>query len=69
MVITLEGKEVDTDTLEVDGIDTKDYPDFCDAYFSKGFFVDGTELTGDQLDQLGEHHREYLHEKVHARFH
>ena len=23
------------DNIEVDGIDTKDYPDFCDAYNSK----------------------------------
>lgn len=68
-IITIEGKEVDTDTLVVDGIDMKDYPDFCDAYFEKGFFADGTELTEDQLSWLAEHHGDLLHEKIERKLH
>ena len=45
---------VDLDSLVVDGIDTRDYPDFCDAYFSKGYYLDGTPLPDDVLETLGE---------------
>lgn len=41
--------------LEVDGVDTKDYPDFCDAYFSHGVWKEtGIELTEDELENLAE---------------
>jgi hypothetical protein len=45
---------VDLDSLVVDGIDTRDYPDFCDAYFSGGCYLDGTELPDDLLEELSE---------------
>ena len=45
---------VDLGSLVVDGIDTRDYPDFCDAYFSKGYYLDGTELPDDLLEELSE---------------
>ena len=47
--------------LEVEGVDTRDYPDFCDAFFSKGFWIEtGIELTDNELDQLGEEYPELL---------
>jgi hypothetical protein len=46
----LNGKKVVD--LEVDGVDSTDYPDFSDAYFSGGCYEDGTPLTDDELDQL-----------------
>ena len=42
-------KAVDVETLEVDGIDSNDYPEFSDAYFSAGKTVDGRELSGYHL--------------------
>lgn len=39
---------------EVDGIDTRDYPDFCDSYISWACYKDGTELTDTELEQLNE---------------
>jgi hypothetical protein len=50
----LNGKEVDRNSLEIDGVDTKDYPDFVDTYFSSATFMDGTALNDDQLDALSE---------------
>ena len=41
------------DNIEVDGIDTKDYPDFCDAYISSADY-DGVPMTDEQLDELNE---------------
>jgi len=49
--------------LEVDGVDTRDYPDFCDAYFSAGTWIDtGKELTEDELVVLSDTHCELLNE-------
>ena len=41
------------DNIEIDGIDTKDYPDFCDAYISSADY-DGVPMTDEQLDELNE---------------
>ena len=41
------------DNIEIDGIDTKDYPDFCDAYISSAEY-DGVPMTDEQLDELNE---------------
>ena len=46
----LNGKKVVG--LEVDGVDSGDYPDFCNAYFSSGCYEDGTPLTDDELNKL-----------------
>lgn len=51
--IKLNGREVDD--IVIDGIDPKDYPDFCDAYISSACYVDtGEELTDEELDELNE---------------
>jgi len=50
------------ESVEVDGIDTNDYPDFCDAFISYAE-MDGIELTEDQLDEVNEN-SEFIHEKV-----
>tara|TARA_R110000744_G_C19098857_1_gene533335 strand:+ start:153 stop:338 length:186 start_codon:yes stop_codon:yes gene_type:complete len=39
--------------IEVDGIDTTDYPDFCDAFISSAEY-DGVEMTEEQLYALNE---------------
>ena len=41
------------DNLEFDGIDTKDYPDFVDAYIS-GADYEGKPMTDEQLETLNE---------------
>ena len=49
--------------LEVDGVNTSDYPDFCDAFFSKGKWIEtGKELTDDELDELGNKYPEVLND-------
>ena len=37
--------------VEVEDIDTDDYPDFCDAYISYAEYK-GKEMTEDQLEEL-----------------
>jgi hypothetical protein len=48
----------------VDGIDMKDYPDFCDAYFEFAIYEDGTPLTDDELIELTDNNQDILHEMV-----
>jgi hypothetical protein len=49
--------------VEIDGVDTRDYPEFCDAYFSYAVFEDTKEvLTDDQLEQLRDSYPEVLNE-------
>ena len=47
-------KEVNTKMIqdtEVD-INTSDYPDFCDSHFVSATWIDGTELTEEELEYL-----------------
>ena len=41
------------DNIEVDGIDTNDYPDFCDAFISSADY-NGVAMTDEQLEDLNE---------------
>jgi hypothetical protein len=67
--ISIKGKEVDTDSLEIDGIDMRDYPDFVDAYFSYGEFMDGSEMSQDELDHLRDKEGGLLFDKIQDRLH
>jgi len=40
-------------SVEVDGIDTKDYPDFCDAYIIDAEY-DGRPMTDEELLYINE---------------
>ena len=41
------------DNIEVDGIDTKDYPDFCDAFIAYAEY-DGREMTDEELEEIND---------------
>jgi predicted NAD/FAD-binding protein len=41
----------------------EDYPDFCDAYFSEGFYLDGTEIPDDILEELS-NDSNLVHQKI-----
>jgi hypothetical protein len=45
-------ERVDMRSIEVDGIDHRDAPDYVDAHVSYATFIDGTELDHAQLDWL-----------------
>lgn len=60
----------DVTDIEVDGVDSSDYPDFVDAYASYAVWKDnGEELTDDELDDLTDQHRDVIHELAHESFH
>ena len=48
---------------EIDGVDTKDYPDFCDAYLAEGVY-DGRHMTIEECDWFTETYPEWINEKA-----
>lgn len=50
------------ENIELDGIDTRDYPDFCDAYISSATYK-GRDMTDLELDRLNED-RDFVYNKV-----
>jgi len=64
--IKVKGKQikVDIDTVEIDGIDTRDYPDFVDAFFSYAEDHKGKELSDDELDVLTDEHSDLINELI-----
>lgn len=59
---------INVKSLEIDGLDPRDYPDFCDAYFCYGEREDGTPLTEVELETLtceaGEELNDLCHEEM-----
>lgn len=56
----LNGRRVKN--AEVDGVDSSDYPDFCDAFFSYAEYEDGTPLNDEELEQLGEEFGDFMNQ-------
>ena len=52
------------DNIEVDGIDTNDYPDFCDAFIASADY-NGEEMTEEQLEALNEDYS-FVHDCVYT---
>ena len=52
------------DNIEVDGIDTNDYPDFCDAFISSADY-NGKPMTDEQLEALNEDYS-FVHDCVYT---
>lgn len=48
--------------VEIDGIDTRDYPDFCDAFICSADY-DGKEMTDSQLDELNDN-QDFVYQKT-----
>lgn len=53
--------------IEIDGIDSRDYPDFVDAYISYAEHDNGEPLTDDELDALNED-SSFVYEQVINKF-
>jgi hypothetical protein len=64
---TLNGRKVVD--IEVDGVDSRDYPDFSDAYFCYACYEDGTPLTDDELNKFTEDNGDLLYEKAYDSLH
>ena len=53
--------------VKIDGIDYRDYPDYCDAFIDSADY-DGEEMTDEEIDLLNDNYelvRELVWESLH----
>ena len=55
-------KLIDMGSIEIDGVNTWDAPDFVDAYISAATYTDGTPLDDQALDDLTDSERDMVHQ-------
>jgi hypothetical protein len=58
--VLINNKQVDVSTIELDGIDFNDHPDYCDAYIDKAEFIDGIELTPEECETLTDEYKDLV---------
>lgn len=63
--VFFNGKPVDVSSIEIDGIDTEDYPDFVDAYIASADYEDGTPLSDEELVQFQEENYDLVSQMIH----
>jgi hypothetical protein len=66
MGVSINGQAVDVNSIEVDGVNDWDSPDFADAYITYATFADGTPLSDDELDQLTTEHGDLVNQAAHS---
>lgn len=54
--------DIDHGSIEIEGIDMNDYPDFVDAFIGAANFEDGTPLTDEELNQLNDEMADEIHD-------
>jgi hypothetical protein len=63
--VSLNGKPVNTRSIEIEGIDRNDYPDFVDAYITYAEYEDGTPLSDEELMSLEDENYGLTGELIH----
>lgn len=61
----INGKVVDLGSLMIADVDTKDYPDFADAYIEAGSFEDGTEMSDAELEEFQDKYGHLVNQLAH----
>ena len=55
-------KQLDHTTVVVANVCREDWPDFCDAFIESADWLDGTELTEAELEQLNTEHGDIVYD-------
>ena len=63
--IIINNKEVNLDTIKIDGVYSWDYPEYCDAYVCFAKFLDGSALNRNELEQITDNYQELVNELAH----
>jgi hypothetical protein len=67
--VSINGQDVNVDSIEVDGVNLQDMPDFSDAYITYAEFTDGTPLSERELEQLDNEHGDLVNIAAHDSLH
>ncbi len=65
--VDFDGKQVNVNSLKIDGVDRIDYPDFVDAFFTYGEYSDGMEMSDIELQKFTDNNGELLNELIFER--
>ena len=63
--VVISGKQVDLGSIELDGVESWDRPDYADAYAVAAEFTDGTPLGEQELEELSEKHGDVINMVAH----
>ena len=63
-MIEVNGKEVDMGSIDIDGIEGTDYPDFIEAYACSAQFCDGDLLIEEELQELTDKYLDVLNQLI-----
>jgi len=63
--VSFNGKQVDTRSIKIGGVNRKDYPDFSDAYIDSAKYIDGTPLSDKDLAMFDNQNAELVNQKIH----
>jgi len=63
--VIVNGKPIDVNSIEIDGVDKNDSPEFVDAYAINAKFEDNTDLSADELSELTEKYPELINKLAH----
>jgi hypothetical protein len=55
---------VDVASIEIEGIDGRDYPDFSDAFVSAANWDNGEPLSDDELNELQDQHSDLVYQII-----
>jgi len=63
--VIINSKQVELSSIELDGVESWDRPDYADAYAVAAEFTDGTPLSDDELDELSDKHGDVINMVAH----
>jgi len=56
--------KVNIKSIQIEDVDIKDYPDFCDAFISYAEYEDGTELAEEECYDYQENNPDLVNELI-----
>ena len=63
--MNLNGKRINANSIKMEDVNIRDYPDFSDAFVASAEYVDGKALTEEELEILTElYGNELAHESI-----
>jgi hypothetical protein len=62
--VEFNGKQINVNSLKIEGVDRRDYPDFVDAFFTYGEYSDGMEMSDIELQKFTDENGELLNELI-----
>ena len=62
--VRIKGRCVDVGSIEIEGIDGRDYPDFSDAFVSAANWDNGEPLSEDELNELQDQHSDLVYQII-----